>query len=41
MQLILKEKLENIEKKPDYKVKRLKVETYDDERYKNSILNFA
>ena len=41
MNLILKEKLENIlEKiKSDYKVKRIKTHTYEDERYENSLLN--
>ena len=41
MQLILKEKLEKIveKMKSDYKIKRLITETYNDERYENSILN--
>jgi len=41
MQLILKEKLEKIleKMKSDYKIKRLIAETYNDERYENSILN--
>lgn len=41
MQLILKEKLENIveKMKTDYKVKRINTQTYEDERYENSLLN--